>query len=182
MELSYSSPRDRSLETYERELQESRVCKGKVPIGILTPTNSPCCSAGPTESIVLPRAMPTPIAMSIHRTRKRSRKESPFNGGRSGGVSCWSACRFSCCLSKVFGRTYWLEQFQHLSCFLLRDHSCFCDLVSRRSWRRALWYSYRRILVLMAHCAGFWFVLYFAHRSFVANHSGVVTYPHHQEH
>jgi hypothetical protein len=54
-----------------------------VPIGILTPTNSPFCNAGPADSTVFPMAMPTPIATRIHSTRNRSRNDSPFNGGRS---------------------------------------------------------------------------------------------------
>jgi hypothetical protein len=54
-----------------------------IPIGILTPTNSPFCNAGPTESMVLPRAIPTPMAMRIHTTRKRSRKDRAFSGGSS---------------------------------------------------------------------------------------------------
>jgi hypothetical protein len=51
---------------------------------MLTPTNSPFCSAGPTESIVFPSTMPRAIARMIHTTRKRSRKDRPLRGGRSG--------------------------------------------------------------------------------------------------
>jgi len=52
-------------------------------MGMLTPTNSPFCSAGPTESTVLPSTMPIAMASTIHITRKRSRKESPRSGGSS---------------------------------------------------------------------------------------------------
>lgn len=55
-----------------------------IPIGILTPTNSPFCSVGPTESIVFPSAIPTPMATRIHITRKRSRNERPRRGGGGG--------------------------------------------------------------------------------------------------
>ena len=54
-----------------------------LPIGTLTPTNSPFCSAGPADSTVLPMVMPTPIAVRIHSTRNRFRIESPLKGGRS---------------------------------------------------------------------------------------------------
>lgn len=54
-----------------------------VPIGTLTPTNVPFCSAGPTEGTVFPRTMPTAMAMTIHSTRNRSRNERPLSGGRS---------------------------------------------------------------------------------------------------
>lgn len=64
-----------------------------IPIGILTPTNSPFCKAGPIESMVLPSAMPMPIARMIHSTRKRSRKESPLSGGTSFDVSGSSMLR-----------------------------------------------------------------------------------------
>jgi hypothetical protein len=57
-------------------------------MGILTPTNSPFCNAGPTESTVFPSAIPTPIATRIHTTRKRSRKDRPFNGGNCFDASC----------------------------------------------------------------------------------------------
>jgi len=55
-----------------------------VPMGMLTPTNSPFCNAGPTESIVFPSTIPRAIARMIHTTRKRSRKDRPLRGGRFG--------------------------------------------------------------------------------------------------
>jgi hypothetical protein len=72
-----------------------------LPIGILTPTNSPFCSAGPTESIVLPRAMPTPMATMIQTTKKRSRKESPLSGGSSFLASCSTVYEVSCRIWKT---------------------------------------------------------------------------------
>lgn len=60
-----------------------------VPIGILTPTNSPLCKAGPTESTVFPNAIPMAMARMIHTTRKRSRNDRPFRGGRSFWVDGW---------------------------------------------------------------------------------------------
>lgn len=51
-------------------------------MGMLTPTNSPFCSAGPTDGIVFPSTMPMAMARMIHKTRKRSRSERPLSGGR----------------------------------------------------------------------------------------------------
>lgn len=66
-----------------------------VPIGMLTPTNSPFWSAGPTASTVFPSTMPSAIASMIHTTRKRSRNDRPRSGGRLSS----SATTVSMCLS-----------------------------------------------------------------------------------
>lgn len=54
-----------------------------IPIGMLTPINSPLCNAGPTESTVLPKIIPIAMASTIHITRNRSRNDNPLSGGRS---------------------------------------------------------------------------------------------------
>lgn len=54
-----------------------------IPIGTLTPTNSPFCNAGPTPSTVLPMAIPIPMARMIQTTRKRSRNDKALSGGSS---------------------------------------------------------------------------------------------------
>ena len=48
---------------------------------MLTPTNSPLCSAGPAESTVFPKIIPITIANIIQMTKNRSRKDRPLNGG-----------------------------------------------------------------------------------------------------
>jgi hypothetical protein len=99
-----------------------------VPMGILTPTNSPFCSAGPTESTVFPSTMPMAMARMIHITRNRSRKERPLSGGRifSSSVTCKNTaalvwliiCSGSTMVSYM--RTYRRDGSTVQHCFLFR--------------------------------------------------------------
>lgn len=57
------------------------------PIGMLTPTNFPFCSAGPVEGTKFPSNMPMVIARIIHSTKNLSRKDRPLRGGSSSALS-----------------------------------------------------------------------------------------------
>ena len=60
---------------------------GNSPMGMLTPTNSPFCRAGPVEGTRLPSKMPIAMARMIHSTKNLSRRDRPFKGGTASASS-----------------------------------------------------------------------------------------------
>ena len=58
---------------------------GNIPMGMLTPTNSPRCKAGPVDGTKFPSRIPIAMARMIHNTRNLSSRPSPLNGGISFG-------------------------------------------------------------------------------------------------
>jgi len=73
-----------AVQDYNISINESSF-KGafSIPMGKLTPTNSPFRNAGPVEGTRFPSKMPMAIASIIQITRKRSRSDNPLRGGTS---------------------------------------------------------------------------------------------------